>query len=598
VAAVIVTAAILASGPSVLAHAQLVSSFPGAGQRVEQAPEQLTLIFSERLDPIGSGVDVLDSEGRLVASGGTIDPSDAHILHVALPHLADGLYNVNWHSLSTDDGHSVQGFFTFGVGEVAPPGLPDQPSADIHAGHSPGEAILETVARFLSGLGALLAFGLVVAVVAIVRPFGVGRTPLVAWAGLALLGGGLGSGLLLVLSAGWSNSALGDYATQTQPGVFLLLRGLVGICIGGIALAAVAQREKVAAGIVAAGGMAYATLLAASGHASAFGSPAPILMAFVHILAAGIWLGGVAVLAWLAIGDSGQHRELLGRAVPRFSAVALASVGLFSLSGLYLWWLMVRDVVDLDSSYGVLIGLKVVLGLAALSIGGLNYLGLLPTGRLGLHRRLLPEAMLGITVVAVTAVVTSGSPSGPLTPVRIEPAVSSAPTSLDASFGLIPAKPGPNRVHVTLPERVSSPVVSLQLDMHDLVSNSHTSLALQPLPDDPGGHSYAADVLVTAGSRWDATVVLIENGVEQARSRFVFAFDTQSLSAGRATSPINPLSIVGIALLGLAVLGIAFALGGGALPRTDPGLARRALLIGGSAAGAAGVAALLSSPIV
>ena len=112
-------------------------------------------------------------------------------------------------------------------------------------------------------------------------------------------------------------------------------------------------------------------LLAISGHAAAYDSPAPAAAIVVHLVAASIWLAGILVLAWRAI--AGGDGEPLSALVPRFSALALVSVGLIALTGIYSDWIQTRSLVSLDTPYSATLLVKIVLAVAAFSLGAFNY---------------------------------------------------------------------------------------------------------------------------------------------------------------------------------------------------------------------------------
>jgi len=64
---------------------------------------------------------VTDAAGATVSTGATIDANDRTKLTIALkPSLPNGVYKVNWHSVSADDGDELDGSFFFGVGVPAP----------------------------------------------------------------------------------------------------------------------------------------------------------------------------------------------------------------------------------------------------------------------------------------------------------------------------------------------------------------------------------------------------------------------------------------------------------------------------------------------
>ncbi len=112
-----VVAVLLLAAPG-SAHAELVQTTPANGQRLETAPAQVTLAFSESVNLLEDGISLLDSHGATVS---TPDPSvDGHTVTWPMPkHLRNGPYVVTWRVISAD-GHPVEGAFSFGVGAAAP----------------------------------------------------------------------------------------------------------------------------------------------------------------------------------------------------------------------------------------------------------------------------------------------------------------------------------------------------------------------------------------------------------------------------------------------------------------------------------------------
>ena len=99
-----------------LAHAFLDHAVPAVGATVAQPPAEVTLWFTEPLEPAFSGVAVTKAAGERVDTGtATIDPKDPQELHVPLKPLASGDYKVSWHVVSVDT-HPTEGTFTFNVG--------------------------------------------------------------------------------------------------------------------------------------------------------------------------------------------------------------------------------------------------------------------------------------------------------------------------------------------------------------------------------------------------------------------------------------------------------------------------------------------------
>jgi methionine-rich copper-binding protein CopC len=95
------------------AHAFLERASPRVGSTVRSAPPEVTLSFSQKLEPSFSSAQVRNSSGARVDQGARVDGS---VLHVPVKSLPPGTYKVHWRVLSVDT-HTTEGNFTFRVGE-------------------------------------------------------------------------------------------------------------------------------------------------------------------------------------------------------------------------------------------------------------------------------------------------------------------------------------------------------------------------------------------------------------------------------------------------------------------------------------------------
>jgi len=95
------------------AHAMLASASPPVGGSVGAAPRQVTLSFTQGLEPAFSSVQVTDSKGARVDTGKA--QVSGSTMSVGLKSLAPGTYKVHWRALSVDT-HTTQGSFSFHVG--------------------------------------------------------------------------------------------------------------------------------------------------------------------------------------------------------------------------------------------------------------------------------------------------------------------------------------------------------------------------------------------------------------------------------------------------------------------------------------------------
>lgn len=96
------------------AHAFLHHADPRVGSTVAHSPAQVTLQFTEKLEPAFSTLKVLDAAGK------EVDAHDLKVegvsMRVTIPSPLDpGKYRVQWRALSVDT-HVTDGEFTFEVG--------------------------------------------------------------------------------------------------------------------------------------------------------------------------------------------------------------------------------------------------------------------------------------------------------------------------------------------------------------------------------------------------------------------------------------------------------------------------------------------------
>jgi methionine-rich copper-binding protein CopC len=98
------------------AHAFLDHALPAVGSTVREAPAEIKLWFSEKLEPAFSTAEVEDAARRKIAAAtAKVDETDPTVIRISLPRLAPGTYRVVWRVLSVDT-HVTKGDFTFDVG--------------------------------------------------------------------------------------------------------------------------------------------------------------------------------------------------------------------------------------------------------------------------------------------------------------------------------------------------------------------------------------------------------------------------------------------------------------------------------------------------
>ena len=96
------------------AHAFLDHADPRVGNKVATPPREVTLWFTQKLEPAFSSVTVTNAAGQRVDTG---KPRiSGNQMSVSLRPGGTGTYHVTWHVLSVDT-HTTDGNFTFQVGQ-------------------------------------------------------------------------------------------------------------------------------------------------------------------------------------------------------------------------------------------------------------------------------------------------------------------------------------------------------------------------------------------------------------------------------------------------------------------------------------------------
>jgi methionine-rich copper-binding protein CopC len=134
--ALLVLLLMLSGSPVALAHAEPASSDPPIGGTVTEPPTQVEVVFTQEVVRQGqdSSITVLDPAGTNVTTGPSeVDDLDRTIIRVALqPDLPNGVYSVQWQTISAADGDSAAGSFVFTVDAPAtPPTEEETPEVEV-----------------------------------------------------------------------------------------------------------------------------------------------------------------------------------------------------------------------------------------------------------------------------------------------------------------------------------------------------------------------------------------------------------------------------------------------------------------------------------
>src|ERR1700684_584718 len=93
---------LLAVAPRALAHAFLAKASPPVGSQMPVAPAELTLRFTEGVEPLFWKIELISPSGAAVAIPAPKVAGDRQMLVVSLPKIQPGTYTVVWHVTSVD----------------------------------------------------------------------------------------------------------------------------------------------------------------------------------------------------------------------------------------------------------------------------------------------------------------------------------------------------------------------------------------------------------------------------------------------------------------------------------------------------------------
>jgi copper transport protein len=504
------------------AHAELVATDPANGAGLAQAPDEITMTFTESVTLLDGGIRLVDSVGATVPTSEPV--VDGHTVTWAMPRkLPDGSYTVTW-KLVSSDGHPVAGAFSFGVGAAArtlgiTPGVTSAPSA------SPEAPWPVVVAR----LAGYLAFAVLAGVVTFVLWCSAGsRTDPILQ---RLARTGIVCGLLATLAgllvqgpytAGAPMSQLLDpnllRDTLTTPfGTAMLRRlalyGAMGVLVWRLSgLVTRPVRWLVPLGLVGT-----ALTISATGHGNASGRLVDLGVVALHALTAGLWVGGLIVL--VVLGRTVERREW-----QRFGKLALACVVALVATGALNSLREIKTVDQLwETRYGVVLVAKLALVAATLGAAAVS--------RRRLQQRRAPrrsvrwEGGLTVGVLVVTALLsmTTPPPQGPAATTLV--AASGATGSGGGANGVVemplgdrgravlavlPATTAGSQLHVVLTDVTGQRLRAARVDL--AVSSSDRGLGRIPVPLTRRNGVWVADYRFPLPGVWTATVTVADRG--------------------------------------------------------------------------------------
>lgn len=322
------------------AHSELQRSDPIDGAVVPVGRTTLTMWFGESVATASSSFVLRTEDGSIVPTTASGQRATT-VVEIKTDPLERETYQLDWRVFSLDDGHTTSGTLVFGAGlRPIPPtsrGSQIPPSALILVRWVDLTALLAAIGALTVGDRVLRTLGDRVRRRA--RTIGL-LAVLTAWYAGALTPLFRTADATLGLGLWWDQTWL--VLVDTPAGRFWLARQLALT----VAMAAmVLWRRKLArpqwpATVALLALTAAAVCEAWAGHAATLASGSTLvgLAATAHLLAAGVWAGGLGVLAWCLVPTlrraSGSRGRLLGPVWRAYSPIAAASTVVLLATGL------------------------------------------------------------------------------------------------------------------------------------------------------------------------------------------------------------------------------------------------------------------------
>lgn len=414
VALAVIVAIVAGSASPAFAHTSLLESIPDNRSSLTSAPDQVTLVFAEAVDPRSVQLEIMDLDGQVIegAVRTTADTPDSDVVTFSIPALDAGVYGFPWVTVGPD-GHRVAGEVVVGVAVDDTAALADAtftstPPLDRAL------QIVNAIARFGWYVGLSVVAGALFVLWVFRRELDGetdtraavthARTTAADWLvhGWKVL---FGAQLLRTVATLWlvsrgfaSGSITTDLVTtlNTSSGV----AGVLGVAVVMLLWMVwpTVRHAKTSSGLNsallagAAGLVSVIALAEVNSHTAVLSETAlGIAIATVHVAAAVVWFGPLVVIAFAVItsrfGKSSVNEHVLAPLYGAFAPWAFGSFIALALTGVRATWINVGW--DLTASdYGRALIVKLVL-IAAVVLP----LGLYHDRKIGLiARRLAGEA--------------------------------------------------------------------------------------------------------------------------------------------------------------------------------------------------------------
>jgi copper transport protein len=306
------------------AHALLEKAIPAPDSHLQSSPNEIVLLFNERLEDELYSIKVFNNEGETISKSKTELSLDQKQLKHSVSSLADGSYTISYSVLSAD-GHPIKGSYIFSVGAASDELV--KPTQDVRGNYP--------IVKIFYFMALLLVAGWML--------WGKGSK---TFSEISESYRKLSLYLLLfffVMNIGWGYVQFVELVNSWRECISLLTGTAVGVSWG-ISLLLSVLGFAILFRFDWLNRLWALLLLAAksiNGHAMGFDPPVlNVLMDLIHLIAAALWAGGLfyIVIYWR------KHRDYVVRFMATFSKIALLSLIVLTITGIVLTLTYLPDI--------------------------------------------------------------------------------------------------------------------------------------------------------------------------------------------------------------------------------------------------------------
>ncbi|MBY0110569.1 copper resistance protein CopC [Patescibacteria group bacterium] len=345
----------------VSAHATPVEYVPESSAVLIEAPTEVSIRFSERVEPGASRIQVKDDAGTEITTGEAVVEENPYVLSVPVASAEDGAYFVSWSVVSSDDGHFTKGGYAYVIGEGI--AIPSSNSSSFEVVQI--SAVPEAFMIFVELLGNSILWGVIVLFASVFRKY---REDALVRKGYAFF---IALGVLLILIGGGGHIILktSELADLNQipfaealslyfaivSGSATVIRMIAGALIGVVfffrkKVIQLAEKFTTSEWILFALLLVFAYYRAKVSHATAssFLPDLGVLVNVFHLIGKDLWEGIIGILSVAYLWRT--FREKLRDVFPRAFSLLALSFGLAGVTGAYIIWLHLKDFANISTT--------------------------------------------------------------------------------------------------------------------------------------------------------------------------------------------------------------------------------------------------------